>query len=139
MDRPIISIITPVYNLENYIERCVESDINQTFTAWEYILVDDGSTDNSVIILKEYIKKYLQIAVYHSVFGGVSAARNMGIDKAKGKYICFIDGDDFIVPNMLESMVEQFREGVDLVQCSYDVLYDNGNCHIAPNLRQGWF
>lgn len=76
MVNPVISIITPVYNLENYIERCIQSVIHQTFTAWECILVDDGSTDNSVIIMEEYAKKYPQIAVYHSVRGGY---RQLGI------------------------------------------------------------
>lgn len=67
--RPIISITTPIYNLENYIERCIQSVINQTFKAWEYILVDDGSTDNSVVIMEKYAKEYPQITVHRTVRG----------------------------------------------------------------------
>lgn len=97
-----VSIIVPVYNVEKYISRCIESILNQTFKNYELILVDDGSPDNSAEICEEYAKKDKRISVIHKVNGGLSSARNVGIDIAKGEYLFFIDGDDAIHPETLE-------------------------------------
>ena len=91
---PKISCIVPVYNVEKYLRRCVDSILNQTFTDFELILVDDGSPDNSPAICYEYAVKDSRIKVIHKVNGGVSSARNVGLDVAKGEWICFVDSDD---------------------------------------------
>lgn len=101
---PKISVIVPVYNIENYIEECIKSILNQTFKDFELLLVDDGSTDSSLNICREYEKKDNRIKVIHKKNGGLSDARNTGIEKACGKYFCFIDGDDFIANDTLENM-----------------------------------
>lgn len=98
---PKVSVIIPVYNVEKYIERCVDSVLNQTFQDYEVLLIDDGSTDNSGKICDKYSLKDSRIKVFHKENGGVSSARNLGIDSAKGEWICFIDGDDWVKENYL--------------------------------------
>lgn len=95
---PTISIIVPVYNVEAYLCRCIDSILAQTFTDFELILVDDGSPDNCSSICDEYAKKDSRIVVVHKENGGLSDARNTGLDIAKGEYIGFVDSDDFIHP-----------------------------------------
>lgn len=95
----MVSVIVPVYNSEKYIEKCITSILNQTYKDIELLLVDDGSTDNSAKICDEYEKKYPAIVrTFHKHNGGVSSARNYGIEKAKGKYIAFVDSDDYLAP-----------------------------------------
>lgn len=96
MQNELISVIVPVYNVENYLSRCVDSIINQTYSNLEIILVDDGSTDSSGIICDEYKKKDKRITVIHQENGGVSSARNRALDIIKGKYVVFSDSDDFV-------------------------------------------
>lgn len=103
--KPNISIIIPVYNAEAYIHKCVESILNQSYKSFEIILINDGSTDNSGSICDEYAKKDNRIIVQHKVNGGVSSARNKGIDMASGEYILFVDSDDWIEPNALEILL----------------------------------
>lgn len=100
-----ISIIIPVYNVESYISDCIKSVIAQTYTDWELILVDDGSTDYSWSICCMYADMDSRIRVVHQTNQGVSAARNKGIDVAKGEYITFIDSDDYVTPTYLSDMV----------------------------------
>ena len=95
----LLSIVVPVYDVEQYLPRCIDSILEQTFTDFELILVNDGSTDNCPIICDEYADKFDRIKVIHKENGGLSDARNTGINKASGKYISFIDSDDFIVEN----------------------------------------
>ena len=90
-----ISVIIPIYNVENYLNQCVDSVLAQEFTDYEIILVDDGSTDNSPTICDEYAEKYTQIKVIHKTNGGLSDARNFGIKEAQGDYLMFLDSDDF--------------------------------------------
>ena len=98
----MISIIVPIYNVEKYLKKCLDSIINQTYKNLEIILVDDGSTDCSGKIADEYGKKDKRIKVIHKKNGGVSSARNVGIDNASGKYIAFVDSDDWIDLRMYE-------------------------------------
>lgn len=120
----LISVIVAVYNIEKYISRCIESIQNQTFTNLEVILVDDGSTDSAGEICDAYAEKDSRIKVVHRKNGGLSAARNTGIDIATGDYISFIDGDDWIEPNMYEMMANQVSEHrADLVACRYRCIY----------------
>ena len=97
-----ISIIIPIYNIERYLHRCLDSVLNQTFEEWQAILVDDGSTDKSGEIAEEYAAKDNRFVVTHKENGGLSDARNVGISKATGEYIMFVDGDDFIHPQAME-------------------------------------
>lgn len=100
---PIISVIVPVYNVEKFICRCIDSILAQTFTDWELILIDDGSKDASGRICDEYAAKVERIRVFHKENGGVSSARNLGLDHARGEWITFIDSDDYIEENFLKS------------------------------------
>ena len=100
-----ISVIVPIYKVENYLHRCVDSIINQTYTNLEIILVDDGSPDNCPMICDEYAKKDSRIRIVHKKNEGVAVARNVGIDIATGKYIMFVDSDDFIENDMIKSML----------------------------------
>lgn len=108
---PEISIIVPVYKVEKYLDRCVESILNQTFTDFELILVDDGSPDNCPQMCDEWEKKDERIRVIHKENGGVSVARNVGLDNAKGNFIGFVDSDDWILPDMYQTLYELIENG----------------------------
>ena len=101
-----VSIIVPVYNIENYIRVCVESILDQTYESFELILVDDGSPDNCGRICDEYAEKDVRIKVIHKENGGLTSARNAGLSVAKGDWIMHVDGDDWIEPDMIESLIE---------------------------------
>ena len=97
------SIIVPVYNVENYLEKCLDSLINQKHNSYEIIIINDGSTDNSQRIIDNYKKKYPKlISSYKKGNGGLSSARNYGIEKSTGEYLLFVDSDDYISENCLE-------------------------------------
>lgn len=119
----LISIIVPVFNAQNYIEKCIKSIICQTYIDWELLLVDDGSTDSSYEICKKYINK--KINVFHKNNGGVSSARNYGLKKSKGDYIVFIDADDYVDKNYLKNLYDNIRDN-DLVVSGYKEVYSNG-------------
>ncbi len=111
---PAVSVIVPVYKVEPYLRRCVDSILAQTFTDFELILVDDGSPDNCGAICDEYAEKDSRVKVIHKKNGGVSSARNMGLDAARGEYIYFCDGDDYIEKELLADAV-QAMSGYDMV------------------------
>lgn len=114
----LISIVVPVYNVEAYLIRCVDSIINQTYQNLEIILVDDGSTDNSGLICDSVASKDKRIRVIHQKNGGLSAARNAGIEVASGKYLGFVDSDDYIDLNMYQSMIDKiYSDKADIVIC----------------------
>ena len=92
----IISVIIPVYNVENYIEKCLNSIVNQTYNNLEIIIIDDGSTDNSIAIAEKIAENDKRIRIISQVNQGVSSARNLGLDNASGEYILFIDSDDWL-------------------------------------------
>ncbi len=116
----LISVIVPVYNVEKYVDKCIESIINQTYKNLEIILVDDGSTDNSGKICDEYAKADSRVVVMHKNNGGLSDARNTGINEAKGRYITFVDSDDYIDVNMIELMYERiFKDNSDMCMCNF--------------------
>ena len=102
MKEELISVVIPVYNVKKYLKKCLETVVNQTYSNLEIILVDDGSTDGSEKICDEYATQYNNVSVIHKKNGGLSSARNAGIDVAKGKYIGFIDSDDFVDKRMEE-------------------------------------
>lgn len=103
---PLISVIVPIYNVEQFLEQCIESILAQTYKNFELYLVDDGSTDTSGTIADSYIAKDDRITVFHKQNGGLSDARNYGMDRAHGQYMTFIDSDDFIGPDYLRILVE---------------------------------
>lgn len=123
---PKLSIIVPVYKVEQYIHKCVDSILNQTFTDFELILVDDGSPDNCGKICDEYAQKDERVRVIHKVNGGVSSARNLGVDEAEGEYISFIDPDDWIELNMYEDIFNFVDENNVDVAC-FEVYEVKGN------------
>lgn len=104
MDNTLITVVVPVYNVENYISQCVNSIINQTYYNLQIILIDDGSTDLSGKICEEFVKKDNRVICIHQKNGGLAKARNTGIENAKGSYISFIDSDDYINTKMIESL-----------------------------------
>lgn len=117
---PKVSIIVPVYNAEKYLNQCIESIIKQTEKDFELILINDGSKDTSLKICKEYEKKDYRIKVYDKPNGGVSSARNLGIEKSSGEWINFIDPDDWIEENMLETALNKAEENnVDVIQWNH--------------------
>lgn len=129
-----VSVIVPVYNIEEYIERCVNSILLQTYENFELLLVDDGSTDASGKIIDELAKKDSRIIVFHKENGGSSSARNLAIENAKGEYLCFVDSDDYVSADYLESLVlpvnRAKEEGSDIpmiVQVGRDEIDANGN------------
>lgn len=117
---PKISIIVPVYKVEQYLRRCLDSIEAQTFTDWECILIDDGSPDNSGVICDEYVANDTRFRVIHQENKGVSAARNAGLDVARGEWIGFVDSDDWIEPEMYEYLYEDLLKiESDCVVCGF--------------------
>lgn len=134
MNIPQISVIVPVYNVEKYLSRCIESILSQTFTDFELLLIDDGSTDRSGEMCDEYAKKDDRIRVFHKENGGVASARQMGIDKAIGKYSIHADGDDWAESKMLEKMFLRIIEtNADMAIADY--FYDNNGQSIYIQQR----
>ena len=109
-DQPLISVIVPVYNVEKYLKKCVDSITSQTYKNLEILLVDDGSTDSSGQICNEFEKNDARIKVIHKKNGGLSDARNAGLDRAKGQYYAFIDSDDYIQDNTIEIMLNAIKK-----------------------------
>lgn len=124
---PIVSIIMPVYNTEKYLERAIQSIIDQTIENWELILVDDGSTDQSTEICDRYAQKDSRIKSFHQVNSGQGAARNNGLKKANGEYVAFVDSDDWIRSDMLERMIRICDENsADIACCEFFIAYEDG-------------
>lgn len=122
----MISIIIPVYNVEKYLERCVNSVLKQSYNDLEIILVDDGSTDNSGKICDRFKKKDDRIIVIHQRNQGLSAARNIGITKANGEYIAFVDSDDYILDDMYETLYKNLiKNDADISICKYQCVSEN--------------
>lgn len=123
---PEISIIVPIYNVAQYLHKCVDSILAQTFTNFEVILVDDGATDNSGAICDAYAEQDSRVKVIHKVNGGLSDARNAGIEVAQAPYLGFIDSDDYISREMFQLLHDDIvREQADLAICGiYDVYGD---------------
>jgi glycosyltransferase involved in cell wall biosynthesis len=124
----MISVIVPVYRVEKYIRLCVESILGQTYPDFELILVDDGSPDSCGAICDEYAAKDTRVRVIHKENGGLSDARNAGLDIARGEYITFVDSDDYIAPNMLELLLNKLeRYGADISVCGYRMVFEDSS------------
>lgn len=122
---PLISVIVPIFNVEQYLSQCIDSIINQTYRNLEIILVDDGSSDSCGAICDEYARQDGRIKVIHKENGGVSSARNAGLDAVRGEYIGFVDPGDWIVPDMYEYMYQKLcGYKADIVTCGYINVHD---------------
>ena len=137
-ENPLISVILPVYNVGNYLDRCMKSVLHQTYKNLEIILVDDGSTDSSGKLCDKYAVTDNRVSVIHQKNQGLSAARNHGIDQSKGKYITFIDSDDYVADDMIEyllSLIQHFHCKMSL--CSHTVVFSkSGKKKILGNGRE---
>lgn len=112
-----ISIIVPVYNTETYLKKCLDSLINQKYENYEIIIINDGSTDNSEEIIKDYSKKYSKLVKYYKKDNtGIADTRNYGIEKSTGDYILFVDSDDYISTSLLDDIKEYINSGIDLIK-----------------------
>lgn len=124
---PELSIIVPIYKVEKYLPKCIESILNQSFTDFELILVDDGSPDYCGLICDEYAGKDSRVKVIHQNNQGVSAARNAALDVAAGRYLGFVDADDWIEKDMYQTMLQTaFANGADVVICGIQYFTENG-------------
>lgn len=136
----LISVIVPVYNIEKYVERCIDSIINQTYSNLEIIIVDDGSTDMSGTIVDNIQRKDSRIKVIHKENGGLSSARNTGLDNSSGKYIGFIDGDDMISTDTYMTLYnEMVSTDSDIATCGMKEYQISGDmntrfCHFPDNM-----
>lgn len=145
MNKPIISIIIPVYNVALYLRQCIQSITSQEGNI-EVILVDDGSPDESPSICDEYAQKDNRIHVIHKQNGGVSSARNAGLDTAQGEWIWFVDGDDYIADNVLKRIYQEIQKypHADLIQMGMNYLYDDNRLvtqriELIDNLKKNKF
>ena len=117
---PLISVIVPVYNAERYLADCLESLIRQTHRELEILVIDDGSTDGSAALCERFAGQDGRIRLLRKENSGVSSARNLGLDEAQGEYVAFVDADDWILPEMLETQLIQLtREGGDMILGGY--------------------
>ena len=133
MNTPMISVVIPVYNIEKYLERCVTSVQEQTYTNLEIVLVDDGSTDESGLICDKLAAKDSRIRVFHKENGGSSSARNLGIAKAGGEYIGFVDSDDYISRDMYELLYQAMQQyDAPIAQIGRDEVDEQGRA--LPNI-----
>ncbi|MGL4992925.1 MAG: glycosyltransferase family 2 protein [Bacteroidales bacterium] len=129
---PKISVIVPVYKVEKYLPKCIDSILAQTFTDFELLLIDDGSPDNSGAICDEYARRDSRIRVFHKENGGVSSARNLGIDEAKGEWIAFVDGDDWVGERYLDGFFVGYNSfDVDIILKGFTEVNSSGS-----NLKQ---
>lgn len=129
--KPLISVVIPIYQVKDYLVQCLESVMNQTYKEIEIILVDDGSTDGSGDICNEYKQKDDRIRVIHKGNGGLSSARNAGIDLAQGEYIAFIDSDDWIDARYIETLYKMCEENdCDIAQCVHWDIWTEVNYHV---------
>lgn len=124
--QPLITVAVAVYNIEKYVGKCIDSIISQKYRNLEIILVNDGSTDKSGLVCDEYAKKDKRIAVIHQKNGGLSSARNAGIKAAKGEYIAFVDGDDYVDENYISALYDAITEKkADIAIAGHTIIYPN--------------
>lgn len=139
MKDDLVSIVVPIYNVEKYLKQCIESLINQTYKNIEIILVNDGSQDNCSSICNNYAYNDKRIKLINKENGGLSSARNAGIDIAKGKYICFVDGDDFVNEEYIQIMYNKIKKNkADIVICNYQRVVDIKDINKNGNSEKEW-
>lgn len=135
---PVISVIVPIYNVEQYLSQCIESILGQTYACIEIILVDDGSTDQSGGLCDSYALKDNRIKVIHKENGGLVSARKAGVNAAQGKYIAFVDGDDWIEPDSYQKLLEGCQ-GADIITFAYFGEYGDYRTTCFNGLREGMY
>lgn len=132
-----ISVIVPVYNVESYLDKCLNSLVNQTLKDIEIIIVNDGTKDNSEKIIKKYLKKYKNIKYFKKENGGLSSARNYGISKSSGEYIGFVDSDDFIDTTMYEKLYNKIIENdYSIAVCDVYLVFDKKLTYTSSNIKK---
>jgi len=132
---PKISVIVPIYNVEKYLEKCIDSILTQTFVDFECILIDDGSSDNSPTICDEYAKKDDRIKVIHKENGGVSSARNAGLEIAQGEWVTFIDSDDWVEKNYFDILYNNaIKANCDLSLCGINIINEKNGFVKKPKV-----
>lgn len=137
MNNCLISILVPVYKVEDYLHRCIDSVLSQDFQDWELILVDDGSPDRCPQICDEYARKDERISVIHKENGGLVSARLAGYKRSIGQYLMFLDSDDYLLPNALSVLYDKIREGYDLVRGAYKFTFsDSSEKSITKNFGE---
>lgn len=132
----MISVIIPIYNTEKFLSKCLNSVKNQTFKDFEVIMVDDGSTDNSADICQRFEKEDSRFMYYYKENGGSGSARNMGLDKAQGDYIAFVDSDDFVEPDYLETLENQCSGNYDIIQGGMTLIRNGEKILLAPGFGE---
>lgn len=135
--RPTVSVIVPVYRAEEYLNRCVDSILAQTFTDFEVILVDDGSPDHCGEICDDYARRDPRVRVFHKENGGVSSARNVGLDHARGEWIAFVDADDWILPHYLEAILVEKDTDI-IITNEFSIGFIDKQRAIRNLLRRNW-
>ncbi len=139
-DNPKVSVIVPVYNVEKYIDKCLNSLVNQTYKNIEIIVVNDGTQDNSQKIIDNYSKKYSNVKSFIKKNGGLSSARNYGLKHAKGDYIAFVDSDDWVNPKYIEKLfLKAISNNFDIVVCDLEYIYKNKNRVVSSNIQDDIF
>ena len=136
-----VSVIVPVYNVEKYVAQCLVSIVGQTYRNLEIIIVDDGSTDNSLQICEGFADKDSRITVIQQLNSGVSVARNTGIDAATGEFLTFVDSDDWLEKRMYEKMIHEINTnpGLDMVMCDSTLIAKDSNTKSTDFIRQGYY
>lgn len=138
--KDLISVVVSIYNVEKYLRKCIETIINQTYNNIEIILVNDGSTDNSLKICDEYKVKDARISIINKKNGGLSDARNTGLKSAKGKYICFIDADDYINEKYIEELYKLIIENnAQIAVCNFEKVDENEKCIFKNDITTNQF
>ena len=137
--KTLISIIVPIYNVENYLRQCLDSIMNQTYQNFECLLINDGSPDNSADICREYLEKDSRFKYFEKENGGVSSARNLGIERSKGEYITFIDSDDWVDSEYLEVLYRALiEEQADIAISTYKQFNMDDNCYYVHSYQRGY-
>ena len=139
MENPKVSILVPIYNVEKYLPRCIESVLSQDFKAYELILVDDGSPDQCPQICDEYAKKDTRIKVIHKKNGGLADARNVALDVMTGEYVVCVDSDDYISPTHIEGLYHLIEKyGADVSINTFCSFYEGSSPNPSPKSTKDW-
>ena len=128
----LISVIVPIYNVEKYLDRCVQSIVSQTYRNLEIILVDDGAQDNSPAMCDAWAAKDSRIRVIHKENGGAGSARNAGLEVMRGSWFTFVDSDDYVAPQMYQRLAAHITDDVDIIECDMAETYDDGFARVMP-------
>lgn len=138
-EEALVSVIVPCYNVEQYVDRCIESILKQSYKNIEILAIDDGSNDNTGRILDDLARKDERINVYHFENGGLSAARNRGLDRMNGEYVICVDSDDFLDTEMIREMMESsLKNEADIVVCNHWMFYDEGKIEYGDVQVDDW-